>query len=71
MMLMRTILAICLAAFALAAPVSQPRADSLGGGVGVLCFSKYALYQPNLFIVDELLNAVVSALDQLSGGPPL
>ena len=66
MMLMRTILAICLAAFALAAPVSQPRADSLGEDVGVLCFSKYALYQPNRFIVDNLLDTLGVVLYQLS-----
>lgn len=45
MMFMRAILAISLVAFALAVPVAQPQADSLGEDVGVFCFSQYALYR--------------------------
>jgi hypothetical protein len=47
MMFMRTILAISLAAFVLAVPMAQPRADSLGEDVGALYSSQYALYKPD------------------------
>jgi hypothetical protein len=46
MMLMRTILALSLATFALAVPVAQPQDPAaLLGGLGAFCLSQYALLQ--------------------------
>jgi hypothetical protein len=46
MMFMRTVLALCLATFTLAAPVAEPPLDDLVSKIlGAFCLSQYALLQ--------------------------